>query len=146
MHLKLTLENFKSPSPFNPFYPLFFSLAPVVQGCYLFTSGVPDQAPEVVMGYIQEASSGRGVCLHTVLFNVDDYDCNGAIPGRYANITRTAECLRNMAHVTAGRFQWFRETGESSHHAVQVSYTTCLSFYHASGLYIITLCQYQTVW
>ncbi|GFR86394.1 von Willebrand factor A domain-containing protein 3A [Elysia marginata] len=82
-----------------------------VQGCYLFTSGVPDQAPEVVMGYIQEASSGRGVRLHTVLFNVDDYDCNGAIPGRYANITRTAECLRNMAHVTAGRFQWFRETG-----------------------------------
>lgn len=82
-----------------------------VQGCYLFTSGVPDQAPEVVLSYVQEASAGRGVRLHTVLFNVDDYDCNGAIPGRYANITRTAECLRNMAHVTDGRFQWFRETG-----------------------------------
>ena len=101
-----------------------------MQGCYLFTSGVPDQAPEVALGYIQEASSGRGVRLHTVLFNVDDYDCNGAIPGRYANITRTAECLRNMAHVTSGRFQWFRETGQCDFFvfAVKGGKIDCLSF------------------
>lgn len=42
---------------------------------------------------------------------MDDYDANGAIPGRYANITRTGECLRNMAHCSGGRFHWFRETG-----------------------------------
>ncbi|XP_059162068.1 von Willebrand factor A domain-containing protein 3A-like [Physella acuta] len=82
-----------------------------VQGVYLFTSGIPDQVPEVVTSYIEEASSGRKVKLHTILFNVDDYDANGAIPGRYANITRTAECLRNMAHISGGRFHWFRETG-----------------------------------
>ncbi|XP_035826258.1 von Willebrand factor A domain-containing protein 3A isoform X2 [Aplysia californica] len=82
-----------------------------VQGAYLFTSGVPDQMSEVVASYIEEASTGRGVRLHSILFNVDDYDANGAIPGRYANITRTAECLRNMAHITGGRFHWFRETG-----------------------------------
>lgn len=85
----------------------------VVQGVYLFTSGIPDQVPEVVTSYIEEASSGRKVKLHTILFNVDDYDANGAIPGRYANITRTAECLRNMAHISGGRFHWFRETGKS---------------------------------
>lgn len=50
--------------------------------------------------------------MHTSLFNVEDYDKNGAIPGRYASITKTAECLRNMAHCTGGRFHWFRETGE----------------------------------
>ena len=51
--------------------------------------------------------------LHCILFNVDDYDANGAIPGRYANITRTAECLRYMAHCSGGRFHWIRETGNS---------------------------------
>ena len=64
------------------------SLSPDVQGVYVFTSGVPDQMAEVVSSYIEEASSGRGVKLHSILFNVDDYDSNGAIPGRYANITR----------------------------------------------------------
>ncbi|KAH9491872.1 von Willebrand factor A domain-containing protein 3A [Bulinus truncatus] len=82
-----------------------------VQGVYLFTSGVPDQIQDVVNNYIEEASTGRKVKLHTILFNVDDYDANGAIPSRYASITRTAECLRNMAHVSGGRFHWFRETG-----------------------------------
>ena len=96
----------------NPYHETPTNFNPTdVQGVYVFTSGVPDQHHEVVSGYIEEASSGRGVKLHSILFNVDDYDANGAIPGRYANITRTAECLRNMAHTTNGRFQWFRETG-----------------------------------
>ncbi|BFZ03428.1 hypothetical protein BsWGS_06467 [Bradybaena similaris] len=82
-----------------------------VQGVYLFTSGIPDQFPDVINNYIEESSSGRDVRLHTILFNVDDYDAHGAIPGRYANITNTAECLRNMAHISGGRFHWFRETG-----------------------------------
>ncbi|XP_067671399.1 von Willebrand factor A domain-containing protein 3A-like [Haliotis asinina] len=82
-----------------------------VQGLYLFTSGVPDQQGAVVSSFIEEATIGRDFRLHSILFNVDDYDVNGAIPGRYANITRTAECLRTMAHCSRGRFHWFRETG-----------------------------------
>ncbi|CAG5136343.1 unnamed protein product, partial [Candidula unifasciata] len=82
-----------------------------VQGVYLFTSGIPDQFPDVINNYIEESTSGHDVHLHTILFNVDDYDAHGAIPGRYANITNTAECLRNMAHISGGRFHWFRETG-----------------------------------
>ncbi|XP_064617094.1 von Willebrand factor A domain-containing protein 3A-like [Liolophura sinensis] len=82
-----------------------------VQGIYLFTSGVPDQPQDVAVSYVEEASSGKSLKLHSILFNVDDYDSNGAIPSRYANITRTAECLRNMAHASRGRFHWFRETG-----------------------------------
>ncbi|XP_041363576.1 von Willebrand factor A domain-containing protein 3A-like [Gigantopelta aegis] len=82
-----------------------------VQGVYLFTSGVPDQPQDVAISFIEEASSGRPVKLHSILFNVDDYDGDGAIPGRYANITRTSDCLRNMAHSSGGRFHWFRETG-----------------------------------
>ncbi|KAJ8319389.1 hypothetical protein KUTeg_004480 [Tegillarca granosa] len=81
------------------------------EGIYLFTSGVPDQPQDICCSYIEQASSGRGIKLHSILFNVDDYDANGAIPGRYANITRTSECLRNMAHCSSGRFHWFRETG-----------------------------------
>ncbi|XP_055877562.1 von Willebrand factor A domain-containing protein 3A-like [Biomphalaria glabrata] len=94
-----------------------------VQGVYLFTSGVPDQLSDVVTNYIEEASTGRNVKLHTILFNVDDYGANGAIPGRYANITRTAECLRNMAHVSGGRFHWFRETGIIENDDIQVILT-----------------------
>ncbi|XP_006823607.1 von Willebrand factor A domain-containing protein 3A-like [Saccoglossus kowalevskii] len=83
----------------------------IVEGMYLFTSGIPDQMTDVACSYIQEATAGHSVTLHTILFNVDDYDVNGAIPGRYANISKTADCLRTMAHITGGRFHWFRETG-----------------------------------
>ena len=82
-----------------------------VQGVYVFTSGVPDQDQEIVIAYAEETAMGWNAAFHTILFNVDDYDENGAIPGRYANITRTSECLRQLAHSTGGRFQWFRETG-----------------------------------
>ena len=83
-----------------------------VEGIYLFTSGIPDQPQEVVTQYLEEVCCGRNRHLHVILFNVDDYDANGAIPSRYANITKTAEFLRNMAHCTSGRFHWFRETGK----------------------------------
>ena len=82
-----------------------------VEGIYLFTSGIPDQPMEVACAYLEEACAGRSLKLHTTLFNVDDYDANGAIPGRYANITSTAEVLRGLAHCTHGRFHWIRETG-----------------------------------
>lgn len=78
---------------------------------YIFTSGVPDQAEDICISFIEESCIGVGTQVHTSLFNVEDYDKNGAIPGRYASITKTAECLRNMAHCTGGRFHWFRETG-----------------------------------
>ncbi|PVD38341.1 hypothetical protein C0Q70_00953 [Pomacea canaliculata] len=71
-----------------------------VQGIYVFTSGVPDQTQDVVISYAEETASAWGATIHTILFNVDDYDDRGAIPGRYANITRTAECLRQLAHCT----------------------------------------------
>lgn len=82
-----------------------------VQGVYVFTSGVPDQDQDVIVAYAEESASGWGATIHSILFNVDDYDEHGAIPSRYANITRTAECLRLLSHSTGGRFQWFRETG-----------------------------------
>lgn len=95
---------------FLNFFTEFFFYSDV-QGIYLLTSGVPDQSQDVAMSYIEEACLGREVKVHTVLFNVDDYDSEGAIPGRYANITTTAECLRIMSHCSDGRFHWFRETG-----------------------------------
>ena len=63
------------------------------------------------MQFAEECSVGHDLHLHVTLFNVDDYDAEGAIPGRYANITKTAEALRALAHCTGGRFHWFRETG-----------------------------------
>uniref|UniRef100_A0A1I8IM81 VWFA domain-containing protein n=1 Tax=Macrostomum lignano TaxID=282301 RepID=A0A1I8IM81_9PLAT len=64
-----------------------------------------------VSAYLEEKAVGRDLRLHCVLFNVDDYDKDGAIPGRYASITKTADSLRFLAHCTGGRFHWFRETG-----------------------------------
>jgi hypothetical protein len=83
-----------------------------IDGVYLFTSGIPDQSINLCCAYIEEASCGKNMKVSTILFNVDDYDGNGAIPGRWANITKTAETLRSLAHcVNNGRFHWFRETG-----------------------------------
>lgn len=82
-----------------------------VEGIYLFASGVPDQPSDLCVSYVEESLRGRGCKLHTILFNVDDYDSNGAIPGRWSNITATSDLFRTMAHVTGGRFHWFRETG-----------------------------------
>lgn len=101
------------------------------QGIYLFTSGVPDQDINVCQSFIEECCGGHDIRLHTILFNVDDYDAKGAIPGRYANITKTAECLRNLAHCSGGRFHWIRETGIIESDDIQVITTEvdkCLNF------------------
>ena len=83
-----------------------------IDGLYLFTSGVPDQCVDAICSYLEESGCGKALKCHTILFNVDDYDGNGPIPGRWANITKTAETLRLIAHcITGGRFHWFRETG-----------------------------------
>jgi hypothetical protein len=83
-----------------------------IDGLYLFTSGIPDQPVDVLASYLEGAACGRTLKCHAILFNVDDYDVNGPIPGRWANITKTAESLRLLAHsVAGGRFHWFRETG-----------------------------------
>ncbi|CAH1794480.1 unnamed protein product [Owenia fusiformis] len=82
-----------------------------VEGIYLFASGIPDQPSDVCVSYVEEATAGRSLKVHSVLFNVDDYDAQGAIPGRYANITKTSEVMRSLSHCTGGRFHWFRETG-----------------------------------
>ncbi len=93
-----------------------------IDGLYLFTSGIPDQPIDICSSYLEEAACGKNLKLHSILFNVDDYDGNGAIPGRWANITKTAEALRFLAHsVDSGRFHWFRETG-------LVEFVNCTSF------------------
>lgn len=43
---------------------------------------------------------------------MDDYDVEGVIFGRYVNIIRIVECLRNMVYCSKGRFYWFREIGK----------------------------------
>ncbi len=85
-----------------------------IEGIYLFTSGIPDQPIETLCSYLEESACGKNLRFHTILFNVDDYDGNGPIPGRWANITKTAEALRLLAHCCGGRFHWFRETGNLS--------------------------------
>ena len=81
------------------------------EGLYLFTSGIPDQPTDLLAAYLEEKRCSVSVTLHTVLFNVDDYDSEGPIPGRYANINKTSDSLRYLAHCSGGRFHWFRETG-----------------------------------
>ncbi len=58
-----------------------------VDGLYLFTSGMPDQPVETMCSYMEESACGRSLRIHTILFNVDDYDGNGPIAGRWANVS-----------------------------------------------------------
>lgn len=60
-----------------------------IDGLYLFTSGMPDQSIETICSYMEELACGRDLRLHTILFNVDDYDKNGPIAGRWANVSIT---------------------------------------------------------
>ena len=87
-----------------------------IEGIYIFTSGMPDQMIDVVCSYVEEKACGSVLRCHTILYNVDDYDINGAKSGRWANIKKTAEALRILAHCTGGRFHWFRETGNIHSH------------------------------
>lgn len=87
-----------------------------IEGIYILTSGMPDQLIDVVCSYVEEKACGSVLRCHTILYNVDDYDINGAKLGRWANIKKTAEALRILAHCTGGRFHWFRETGNIHSH------------------------------
>ncbi|KAF6772158.1 hypothetical protein AHF37_08631 [Paragonimus kellicotti] len=53
---------------------------------------------DIVVSYLQEQRCRcPNLRLHVALYNVDDYDkyTGGSLPGRYANITKTADVLRN---------------------------------------------------
>ncbi len=90
------------------------------EGIYLLTSGIPDQSLEVCCAYVEECNVGKSICLHTILFNIDDYylsehgiqnNISLTVSGRWANATKTAEFMRALAKHSGGRFLWFRETG-----------------------------------
>ena len=53
-----------------------------IDGIYLFTSGIPDQPIQTICSYLEEKACGKKLKCHTILFNVDDYDVNGPIPGK----------------------------------------------------------------
>jgi hypothetical protein len=59
-----------------------------VDGLYIFTSGVPDQSVDFIGSYLEESAVGRDLNVHTILFNVDDYDGSGPIAGRWANVRK----------------------------------------------------------
>ena len=67
---------------------------------------------EVVCGFLREALAGCDTAVHTIFYEVDDEDGLIAIPGKYADRGKTAECLRQMAHAVNGRFHWYRSGGE----------------------------------
>lgn len=71
------------------------------------------RSQEVVCGFISEALAGRNTVVHTVYYETDDDDGMITIPGQYADRGQTADYLRQMAHVTNGRFHWFRNGGEN---------------------------------
>lgn len=66
-------------------------------GLYLFTSGIPDQEDHVIRTYLEaKRCQMPELHVHVSLYNVDDYDIvtGEALPGRYGNITKTADALR----------------------------------------------------
>lgn len=77
-------------------------------GIYLLSTGIPDQDPELICSYLSECCLGRPLLVHTIFLNVDDFDCGGAVPGKFASIEDTAHALRDVAHSTGGRFHWFK--------------------------------------
>ncbi|XP_036408030.1 von Willebrand factor A domain-containing protein 3A [Megalops cyprinoides] len=81
------------------------------QGIYLFTSGIPDQDMAAVAGYISERCGGCDLRLHICLFGGGQTLVPSCPPPRFATPSETADALRNLAHVSGGRFHWFSETG-----------------------------------
>nr|XP_039264117.1 von Willebrand factor A domain-containing protein 3A-like [Styela clava] len=82
-----------------------------VQGIYCIGSGIPDQQEDVARTFVSEKCIGCDLKLHVILFCIDDYQQESELPSRYANLTRTSDYLRNLAHAGHGRFHWFRESG-----------------------------------
>ncbi|KAM4632349.1 von Willebrand factor A domain-containing protein 3A [Discoglossus pictus] len=77
------------------------------QGIYLFTSGGPDQEAHAVNAYLSEAASGSDLQLHVCLFNSSEYISDNAT----ADQRDTIRILKDLAHVTNGRFHWFDDKG-----------------------------------
>ncbi|CAH8658444.1 unnamed protein product [Schistosoma rodhaini] len=82
-------------------------------GIYIFTSGIPDQDSEVISSYLEaKRCTFLNTDVHVALYHVDNIITDKHFPCRYANITETANSLREIAHSTPnGRFHWFRENG-----------------------------------
>uniref|UniRef100_A0A094ZQE5 von Willebrand factor A domain-containing protein 3A n=1 Tax=Schistosoma haematobium TaxID=6185 RepID=A0A094ZQE5_SCHHA len=82
-------------------------------GIYIFTSGIPDQDSEVISSYLEaKRCTFLNTHVHVALYHVDNTITDKHFPCRYANITETANSLREIAHSTPnGRFHWFRENG-----------------------------------
>ncbi|XP_041720237.2 von Willebrand factor A domain-containing protein 3A isoform X2 [Coregonus clupeaformis] len=96
-----------SPSPLLPPSP------PLIQGLYLFTSGVPDQEMAMVSSYVSERCSGLPLRLHVCLFTGEETEAQtgGCPPPRHATREETAGALRELAQAGNGRFHWISETG-----------------------------------
>ncbi|KAM4698276.1 von Willebrand factor A domain-containing protein 3A [Rhinophrynus dorsalis] len=75
------------------------------QGIYLYTSGVPDQELHTVSAYLSEAASGSDLQLNICLFNTSEADCSTE------GTSNIAVILKDLAHVTNGRFHWFDDKG-----------------------------------
>jgi len=77
-------------------------------GIYLLTTGIPDQDSELISCYLSECCLGRRLVVHAIYLNVDEFDCGGVVPARFATVEDTAHALRDIAHSTGGRFHWFK--------------------------------------
>ncbi|KAE8579361.1 hypothetical protein XENTR_v10024015 [Xenopus tropicalis] len=77
------------------------------QGIYLFTSGVPDQDLHTVSAYLSEATSGSDLQLHVCLFSVGEMN----VEDLTEDTNNTTGILKDLAHISNGRFHWFDEKG-----------------------------------
>ncbi|XP_053551113.1 von Willebrand factor A domain-containing protein 3A [Bombina bombina] len=75
------------------------------QGIYLFSSGVPDQEAHSVYAYLLEATSGYDLQLNVCLFDFNEH--SNSIDDK----SNTVSILKDLAHVTDGRFHWFDGKG-----------------------------------
>ncbi|XP_045069654.1 von Willebrand factor A domain-containing protein 3A-like [Coregonus clupeaformis] len=88
-----------SPSPLLP------PSSPLIQGLYLFTSGVPDQEMSAAVACLYVSTS---VCS---LERRQRHRQGGCPPPRHATREETAGALRELAQAGNGCFHWISETG-----------------------------------
>ena len=96
----ITITSSLCPTPLlPPLLPLLPSSSPPYPSPLPPYSTFPQDA-ELISCYLSECCLGRSLVVHAIYLNVDDFDCGGVAPAKFASVEDTAHALRDIAHST----------------------------------------------
>ena len=60
---------------------------------------------------MKESLAGKDICLNCIFYE-DENDSSFYLPGRYATVPETTDCLQEISRAGRGRFHWYRTNGK----------------------------------